>query len=446
MNTFISFIEKKVAPIANKIGRQKYIQAITSTFMTMIPLMTIGSFALIIISPSMDYTTLDPGIIRSFFQGWQALADFTHGPLSAVFKGTMGAISLYVAIGLSYYLARGHKMSTFLPIALSAVTFIIVNAIGIDGGLSTTYFEGTGLFASIFISIATFELYRFLYDRKIGRIDFGDIGIPPVLSESFASLIPMAIVIVIMGIFSVAITTLTGDVFPNLMAVLMEPVIGSVDSVWGIVLVAVFVSLFWWFGIHDSVIMGPLNTVFISNLTANMNAYALGTAAVMLPFIASRPFWFTFVAIGGSGATFGLCLLCLRSKSKQIKTIGKLAIVPAFFNINEPIIFGLPIMFNPMFFIPFIGAMACNGIVAYLCMNFGIIARPFADPTWNMFAPIAALISTMDIKAVILVVLLIVMDIIIYLPFFKIYEKQKVEEESKISHDNENDVLEEEAS
>lgn len=441
MNAFISFIEKKVAPVANKIGRQTYIQAITSTFMTMIPLMTIGSFALIIISPSMDYTTMDPGILRSFFQGWQALADFTHGPLSAAYKGTMGALSLYIAIGLSYYLARAYKMSTFLPIALSAVTFIIVNAIGMDGALSTKYFEGTGLFAAIFIAIATFELYRFLYNKKVGRIDFGDIGIPPVLSESFASLIPMAIVVLVMSLFSVTIMNLSGDVFPNLMAILMEPVIGSVDSIWGIAIIAVLVSLFWWFGIHDSVIMGPMNTVFISNLTANMNAYAAGTAAVMLPFIASRPFWFTFVAIGGSGATFSLCLLCLRSKSKQIKTIGKLAIIPAFFNINEPIIFGLPIMFNPMFFIPFIGTMAMNGIITYLCMDFGIVAKPFADPTWNMFAPIAALIGTMDFKAVILVLLLIAMDMLIYLPFFKTYEKQKVEEELNNHND---DLLEEE--
>ncbi len=427
MNKFIEFIEKNVAPKANKLRNQKYVNAITSTFMTLIPFMTIGSFALILISPSMDYTTMDPGFLRSFFEAWQNMADYIYGPFHAIFNGTMGSISLLTAIGISYYLARDRKMTTYLPVALGGATFMIVNAIGVDGKFSTTYFEGTGLFAAIVIAIATFELYRVLYDKKIGRIDFGGVGVPPAISESFASLVPMTIVALVMGLFSAFIINTTGDVFPNLMSIIMAPLLGSVDSVWGIAFASILITMFWWFGIHDSVVMSVLNPFFIANLTVNMTAYAAGAA---VPYIATRPFWFTFLTIGGAGATFALCLLCFFSKSKQIKTIGKLAIVPSFFNINEPIIFGLPVMYNPMFFIPFIGSMTANGIVSYLVMSIGIIGRPIADPTWNMFAPIAALIATADFKAVILVILLIIMDLFIYLPFFKTYEKQKMAEEA----------------
>lgn len=424
-----SFIENKIAPMANKLARQKYVQVIQSVFLTMIPFMTIGSFALILVSPAMDYKTMDPGLLRSFFQAWQSFADFAGGPLNAIFTASMGCLSLYVAVGLGYYLSKQYKMNTFLPTALCAVTFFIVNAIDSKGAITTQYFDGTGLFASMFVSITTIELYRFLYERKVGRIELSGAGVPPVLTESFASIVPVLIVLVTMGLFSSAVFALSGGAFPNIMVVIMKPIVGMVDNVWGVLLLSVLVMVLWWFGIHDSVITGPLTPFLYNNLSANMTAYAAGTAAIALPYVLTEPFWWTFMAIGGSGATFGLCLLLLRSKSKQLKTVGKLAIVPAFFNINEPIIFGLPIMFNPTMMFPFVFAMTANGVISYLMMQFHVIARTFAYPSWNMFCPIGALISTMDIKAVLLVIGLIIMDTLIYLPFFKIYEKQKLKEE-----------------
>ena len=118
-------------------------------------------------------------------------------------------------------------------------------------------------------------------------------------------------------------------------------------------------------------------------------------------------------------------------KSKQLKTIGKLAFIPSLFNINEPLIFGLPLMYNPIMMIPFIIVMPLNGLITYLAMSSGIVARTFAYASWNMFSPIAALIDTMDIKAVLLIVVLIIIDILIYLPFFKAFEKEKLAEEQE---------------
>ena len=136
------------------------------------------------------------------------------------------------------------------------------------------------------------------------------------------------------------------------------------------------------------------------------------------------------MAIGGSGATLGLAFLADSSKSKQIRTIGRISVIPAIFNINEPLIFGLPLMYNPIMMIPFIIVMPLNGVLTYLAMSSGLVARTFAYASWNMFAPIAALIDTMDVKALLLILVLIVIDILIYLPFFKVYEKQKLKEES----------------
>lgn len=254
-------------------------------------------------------------------------------------------------------------------------------------------------------------------------------GVPPALAESIGNLVPIVIVLVAVGTVNAILLNFTGAGIPAIMQLIMTPVVKMVDSIWGVVILAVIVMIFWWFGIHDTVITGPLDTFLMNNFTANQAAFAAGTAAIALPYIVTEPFWWTFMAIGGSGATLGLAILTLFSKSKQIKTIGKLAIIPSLFNINEPLIFGLPLMYNSTMMLPFIVVMPLNGVITYIAMSTGIVAKTFANASWNMFCPIGGLIDTMDIKALILVCVLIIIDMIIYLPFFKIYEKQKIKEE-----------------
>lgn len=442
MEKFSTAIEKYVAPMANKIARQKYIQALQSTFLSLIPFMTIGSFALIIISPALDYKTLDEGLLRSFFQGWQSIADFAQVPLGLIYNITMGCMSLFVTAGLGLFLSKHYKLNNFISITLTLISFLIMSCVTKDGTLSVQYFDGKGLFTSILVSIITIEIYRFLTVKKFGRIELSGGGVPPALTDSLAALAPAAVIVLIMGILSSVTLSLTGDAFPGVMTLIMTPIVSMIDSVWGVLILAVIVMILWWFGIHDTVITGPLTPFLVTNFTANSATYAAGTAAVALPYILTEPFWWTFMAIGGSGATLGLAFLALGSKSKQIRTVGKLCIIPSLFNINEPLIFGLPLMFNPVMMFPFVFTMAFNGVVAYLAMDFGIIGKTFADPSWNMFAPIGAILSTMDVKAMFLVVGLIVIDLFIYLPFFKIYEKQKLEEE-KLDEERQNLAMEE---
>ncbi|MGL9730775.1 PTS sugar transporter subunit IIC [Enterococcus sp. DIV0756] len=445
MEKFSNAIEKHVAPMANKIARQKYIQALQSTFLSLIPFMTIGSFALIIISPAADYTTMDVGFLRTFFQGWQSLADFTTVPLGLIYNISMGCMSLYVTAGLGLFLAKHYKLNNFISVILTLISFLIMSCVTKDGTLSLQYFDGKGLFTSILVSIITVELYRFLTNKKFGRIELSGGGVPPALTDSLAALAPSAVILLLMGILSSITLNLTGDAFPGLMTLIMTPLVSMIDSVWGVLILAVIVMLLWWFGIHDTVITGPLTPFLVTNFTTNSAAYAAGTAAISLPYILTEPFWWTFMAIGGSGATLGLAFLALRSKSKQIRTVGKLCIIPSLFNINEPLIFGLPLMFNPVMMFPFVFTMAFNGVITYLAMDFHLIGRTFADPSWNMFAPIGAILSTMDVKALFLVIGLIVVDLFIYLPFFKIYEKQKMEEErlEEELQENQNVALEE---
>lgn len=429
MTRITTAIERRVAPAANMIAGQKHVQVIQSSFLTLIPFFTIGSFALIIISPAADFSKLDAGFGRSFFEGWQSMATFLTPTLGPIYTITIGSISLYVVAGLAFYLGRHHKMQTFIPVAIAIAAFLLMVGTDADWMLNTQYFAGTGLFTAIIVTIAVFELYRFLYSRRVGRIELSGSGVPPALTESLASLVPILIILVVFSTISSVTQWLTGAPFPELVTIVLAPLVSSVDTVWAVLLLSVLVMVLWWFGIHDTVITGPLSPFLLSNLTANTTAFAAGTAAVALPFVFTSPFWWTFMAIGGSGATLGLAFLALRSKSKHIRTVGRLSAVPALFNINEPLIFGLPLMYNPVLFFPFVFTMAINGIVTFGLMDLGFIARTMADPGWNMIAPIGALISTLDIKAMLLVLGLIVLDALIYLPFFKVFERQKLAEE-----------------
>ena len=156
---------------------------------------------------------------------------------------------------------------------------------------------------------------------------------------------------------------------------------------------------------------------------------AAQAAGEALPNIFTTPFWVYFVVIGGCGSVLALAILLIRSKSKQLRTIGRVGIVPAFFNISEPIIFGVPLMMNPMFFIPFLLTSTVNAIIAYVCMMTGLVAKTFALLSWNMPSIFGAYLSTFDWKAVVLVVALIAIDALLYYPFYKAYEKQLVAQE-----------------
>lgn len=431
MHKISQFIEEKVAPVATRLSSQKYLKALQSTFLFLIPFFTIGSFALVLISPPMDYTTMDPGFLCSFMRGWQAFADYTGPVLEYVFNVTMPLMSLYVAVGISYNLCKEYKMNTMMPILVTMSTFVISASMNVDRTLSFAAFDATGLFTAIFVGITSFELYRVLVKKKIGRINLEGSGVPPALADSIGNLVPVAIVVILTAFLNNLLLSFAHINLPQVITMLMTPLVSAVDNVWGIIILALIVMVFWWFGIHDSVITSALDPFFYSNLGANAAAFAAGTAAVALPHVVTAPFWWNFMAIGGSGATLGLAFLALTSKSKQLRTIGKLSFIPSLFNINEPLIFGLPLMYNPIMMIPFIIVMPLNGLITYLAMSSGLVARTFAYASWNMFSPIAALIDTMDFKAVLLIIFLIVVDILIYLPFFKAFEKEKIAEEGK---------------
>lgn len=192
---------------------------------------------------------------------------------------------------------------------------------------------------------------------------------------------------------------------------------------------AVLSQLLWAVGIHGASVTGAVANPFKeANLAANAAAQAAGEA---MPAIFTTPFWAFFIVIGGSGATLGLVFLMLRSRSSHLKGIGKVALVPGLFNINEPVIFGMPLIFNPTMFIPFVFCQTVCALIAYYAVKLGFVMRAFATVPWTTPAPLGAMIAAADWKAGVLVLVPAAISTVIYFPFFKAYEKQLLRQEEE---------------
>lgn len=245
-------------------------------------------------------------------------------------------------------------------------------------------------------------------------------SVPPALMVSFGSLVPCLIVLGIDSLIFILCKTFAGTCFAAVVINFLSPAVEATDNIGFAILVAFLLNFGWFFGIHDTVWSGFLSPIEYGTLSVNAAAQAAGQA---LPHVFTVSFWCYFGIIGGLGNCLALGLLCLRSKNKEVKTIGKLGIVPAFFGISEPITFGLPIMLNPLMFVPSIITSIVNVVISYLLMSANIIGRTYAMLSYNMPSIFGAFFSTGDWKASVLIVVLIVLDMLIYYPFLKAHER-----------------------
>lgn len=423
MEKFIAFLEKTLMPVANKIANQRHLMAIRDTFMTILPPIFFGGIVAVINSaPAVEGTT------NGFMLAWANFASQYGTILSWLNTVTLGFMALYVCIGVTYYLCKRYEMTPFIPLMLSFAGFAMLAAepseLSYGNALvQLTYFDGKGILVALFVSIFTVEAYRFLTQHHVGEIKMPD-SVPPALSEVFGSLVSSMAVLLVDAVLFVICYQTQGVCFAHAVINILSPAMEATDNLGTAILVAVLLNLGWFFGIHDAVWSGFKAPIEYGTLSLNAAAAAAGIA---LPHVYTVSFWCYFGIIGGLGNALSLAILCLLSKRKDIKTIGKLGIVPAFFGISEPITFGLPIMLNPLLLIPCVLTSVVNTVISYLLMASNIIGRTYAMLSYNMPSIFGAYFSTGDFKAVILIVVLIVLDMLIYYPFFKAHERATAE-------------------
>ena len=425
MDKINSVLEAKVMPLANKMSGQRHLRAIRDAFVSILPITLVGGIASVLsAAPVTDTTT------NGFLLAWAAFAEKNSLLLSWVNAVTMGSMALYICIGIVHFLCKHYKMDSFMPCLLAVGSFImlVVDPLELSFAGKTaeiSYMDGKGLLPAILIAIFTAEAYTYMRKHNWGRIKLPD-SVPAALSETFASLVPGTVLLLISSVLF-AILKACGTTLPGLIYQIVSPAFEASDSLGFTIIVTLLLHVFWFFGIHDAAFGGILGPIRDGNLSVNAAAKLAGE---QLPYTFTTSFWVYFVIIGGCGSVLALAILLCFSKSKQLKTVGRIGLIPAFFNISEPIIFGVPLMLNPVFFIPFLMTSTVNGIISFLLVSGGVIGKSFAMLSWNMPSVFGAFLSTMDIKAAILIIVLVILDMVIYFPFSKIYEKSLVKMET----------------
>jgi len=319
--------------------------------------------------------------------------------------------------------------------------FLLVSAPYKDDQMTISYLGGSGLIPAMFFAFFSVELTRLLDYLGIA-IRLPD-EIPKPVADSLNMVIPMLSVMVIIFPAVVYIENTFGKPIPLLMMEMLAPLVQASDSMLAIVLFTFVTHVMLFCGIPGSLILMQLWTPFlINNMSANLAAMQAGQA---MPYIVTNSFWDFYIVHGATGGLLSLTFLLIWSRSMHMKAIGRVGFVPAIFSISDPVYYGLPMLLNPTFFIPLILAPVLNAVVAYAVVDAGLVGKMFLIAPWTTPAPIGAFLTTGgDYRAIILSVSIIAMNILVYYPFFKMYEKQLVEKERERheAHEKEKAALE----
>ena len=422
-NNIISIIERKIAPVAGKIGGQRHVLAVRDGFISAMPFMIVGSFLMILAFPPFSK---DTGF--AFGQMWLEFASNNKDAIMLPFRMTMGIMTIYVAVGIGYNLSHGYNLSPLMGGLLSLCSFLIVAAPFTNGNIPAIFMGGTGIFTALLTSIYSVELMRFLKAKNF-TIKLPE-QVPEKIAQSFELLVPVLIMIATLYPLSLLLQHYSGMLLPELIMAIFKPLVAASDSLTAVLICVLVSHLLWFCGIHGAAIVTNLLQPFwLANIAANQMALEMGAA---LPNSFVDPFWRFYIVIGGCGSTLALVIMYMRSRSAHLRSIGKLSVVPSFFNINEPVIFGSPIIMNPIMLIPFVCAPLINATVAWFALSSGFVDKPISIVPWTtpslLGAPWAA---GWSLGPIILVLTNFAISCVIWLPFFKAYEKQLLAQENE---------------
>ncbi|MCI5774599.1 MAG: PTS transporter subunit EIIC [Erysipelotrichaceae bacterium] len=404
-----NFLEDKLMPFLYELAQNRVLVGIRDGLALIIPLTVIGSIFLVI-----SNIPIDPWLE---FIGQYAMY------FDSVVNVTFGVLGLLAAIGVGYNLGVQFGVDPISNAALSVVTFLLATLDG-EIAINTATFDASGMFTAIVVAIVVTLIYSFFVKKHI-VIKLPD-GVPPAVMNSFVCLIPGLVAVLVVWFVRIV----CGIDINTLISSLLAPLVSGIASFPGALLYLFLISFLWTLGIHGDLMLEAVTLpIFLSLLSGNVEALQAGQP---IPNVMADGFTAIFVNIGGTGATLALVLLMLRSKAKRYNQLGKLAILPGLFNINEPVMFGFPIVMNPLMAIPFILVMLINGSLTYLLMYFGIIGKVCVAVPWTMPGPIAAFLSTNgSIMAFVWSLIEIVIAYLIYRPFFKKQEAIELENEAK---------------
>ncbi|MGL5380262.1 PTS sugar transporter subunit IIC [Clostridium sp.] len=434
MDKFMAFMDKYIVPYAAKLGAQRHLVAVRDAFIAMIPLTIIGSFATLI--NNMPFEGLKNFLVENTF-GQQIKAVNAD-----IWWGTLAIMALLLVIGVSYNLAKSYDenglqaamiaTAIFFFLAPQTATIVPEGAAEVTGWgfMAIGYLGTTALFTAIIVGILSTELFVKLGKVKQLTIKMPD-GVPPAVSRSFAKLIPGMLTVLVFAIIGLVIRTIAdGQFLTDLINKYVGiPLSGVTDSLPGALIIAFFVHGLWFVGLHGANIAMPITETLLTKLGAE-NAALLEQGAPLSDLnVLAGPFYDAFVYMGGSGLIIGL-LIAIAIAGKRRRDMVALGLAPAIFNISEPVIFGLPIVLNPVYGIPFILAPLVTTAISYMSIASGLVHPVIMTKmAWTTPPIIGGFLATGHWSGAALAAVNIVVGILIYLPFVYAAEKMEAKRE-----------------
>ncbi len=413
MDKMSGLIERYIAPPLVAMGNQRHFAAIRAALIRTIPLIIIGSLPLILTSLPVE--------------SWaNAMAPYAE-KLNVLYTMTMNFMVLYLAISLGAELARMYEEldSTIVSIVTVACYVITVAPVDMETNtLEVTGFSAKGMFTLFVVAIIVVEFMHFAYKHNI--IIRLPKSVPSGISQSFASLLPMAILLVFFWVLRVVV----GFDLNSLLNMIVSPLLAVSDIWYAAFICALLLQLLWFVGIHGGsfTVWGVMYPFLLTNIAENAEAVAAGSA---MPHILTEPFIYSWTMIGGTGMTLSLIVLWLRSKSAHLREVSRLSLIPGIFCVNEPVMFGVPIVLNPLMFVPFVFLTSLLGTMyGYVLTSLGWISPAYVQIPWTTPPLLQPYLSTGgDWRNVVAQAILIVLMVIIWYPFAKVYERRCIAEE-----------------
>lgn len=415
-----------------KVNKIDGLMAVKDAFVDLMPFIIVGSFGTLFSSVICHPTN---GLAR--FNGFGFLEQF-QSIFSAMNFATMSILSIYLVylVGSTYSKYKGTPaiISGFTSLCCF-VTLIPTTALAkkddieitVNNVISSGYVDSKGLFLAIVVGLtSTILLSKFSSSDKL-KIKM-PATVPPNVTNSFSALIPILLTVLTFSVFGYLFKILSGMYISDAVYKFLQlPMQYIMQLPFGVVILVLVAQFFWSVGIHGSNIIDVVrSSVGLAAIAANLDAHQAGQA---LPHVFTYTFWNTFCTIGGSGCTIGLiAAIFLVSKRSDVKAIAKLAFGPMFFGINEPLIFGLPIVLNPLIIIPFILAPVVSATIGYVATAVGFAGAAMYTVPWTTPFLLNAYISTGgNIGTVITQIVCMVVSTLIYLPFVKVMNSQAEE-------------------
>jgi PTS system cellobiose-specific IIC component len=406
-------LNKHIVPPLTALSENTYLSAIRAGMVSVVPLTIIGGLFIII-----SYLPIS---------GWDKIVAPYLTLLQIPVTATFGLLSVFVCFSIGYDLGKQFKQEAIVSATMATLVFLMIQLKVGDTPDSLAFsmdsLGSKGLFTAVLIALITVRVQKFFTDKNF-VIKLPE-NVPAVVYESFVSLSPLFFLVTVFWL----IRFVLGVDIDHLVQTGFKPLIFALNTLPGILVYAFLVTLLWSVGINgDNAMDAIVAPIFLQYLAANVEAMVHGQP---LPYITAYGFFTAFVNVGGTGATIALALVMLNSKEPGYRKVSRLSLPTQIFQINEPIFFGFPIVLNPIFMIPYILNALVLTTGSFLLMQAGLINKPFVNVPWTT-PPIIGhyLVSGGDWRAAVWGALSIVIAMVIYFPFAKTAERQRLKAEA----------------